>query len=108
LINTPHSLNGATSTAIVTTSPPEKLAVIEEMRTETKHQSEYERYLQSPRWRTLARAVCMRARGKCEICRRADGIEYAHLTYERIFHEPIDDLLWVCKKCHRQLDHSRQ
>jgi hypothetical protein len=75
---------------------------------ETKQQNEYERYLQSPRWRTLARAVQMRAKGKCEICRRAYGVECAHLTYERIFHEPIDDLLWVCKKCHRELDDSQQ
>jgi hypothetical protein len=35
LSNAPHSLNGATSTAIATTSPPQKLAVIEEMRAET-------------------------------------------------------------------------
>jgi hypothetical protein len=69
--------------------------------------SEYERYLQSPRWPTLARAVRMRAKGKCEICLRADGVEVAHLTYERIFNERITDLLWVCRKCHRELDESQ-
>ena len=65
---------------------------------------EYEAYLQSARWRKLRRAVRMRAKGKCEICRRWAGVECAHLTYERIFHEPMEDLLWVCKKCHRELD----
>jgi len=29
---------------------------------------------------------------------------WQHLTYERIFHEHIEDLLGVCRKCHRELD----
>ncbi len=77
---------------------------IEKKRGETKRQDEYARYLESQRWRTLARAVRMRAKGKCEICLRANGEECAHLTYERIFNERMTDLLWVCKKCHRELD----
>ena len=72
----------------------------------TKRQREYQRYLESPRWRTLARAVRMRAKGKCEICLRADGEECAHLTYDRIFNELITDLLWLCKKCHFELDNA--
>lgn len=70
----------------------------------TKRQMEYERYLQSQRWCTLARAVRMRAKGKCEICLRADGEQCAHLTYDRIFNELMTDLLWLCKNCHRKLD----
>ena len=65
---------------------------------------EYQDYLRSQRWRKLRRAVMLRAKGKCEICRRWDGTDCAHLTYERIFHEHLEDLLWVCKGCHRQLD----
>jgi hypothetical protein len=45
-----------------------QLAIIEKKHTARTQPSEYERYLQSPRWRTLARAVRMRGRGKCEIC----------------------------------------
>jgi hypothetical protein len=77
---------------------------IERDGTKTESNYEYLRYLQSQRWRTLARAVRIRAKGKCEICQRADGTECAHLTYERIFNERITDLLWLCKKCHRELD----
>jgi ribosomal protein L37AE/L43A len=73
----------------------------------TPSQAEYARYLESARWRNLALAVRLRAKNKCEICRRADGVECAHLTYDRIFHEPIDDLLWLCRKCHRELDQNR-
>jgi hypothetical protein len=91
----------------VVTSTSGKLAIVEKKCGETKRQNEYERYLQSSRWRNLALAVRMRAKGKCEICLRADGEECAHLTYARVFHELITDLLWVCKKCHRDLDNSR-
>lgn len=69
---------------------------------------EYLEYLQSQRWRTLARAVKLRANGKCEICRRADGVDCAHLTYDRIFHEPLSDLLWLCRRCHRALDETNR
>ncbi len=67
-------------------------------------EAEYRRYLQSQRWRTLAKAVRLRAKGKCEICRRADGRECAHLAYDRIFQEPLSDLLWLCRNCHGELD----
>jgi len=78
--------------------------VAEDKRYQTKQQHEYMRYRESQRWRTLARAVRMRAKGKCEICLRADGEECAHLTYDRIFNELMTDLLWLCKGCHRKLD----
>ena len=74
----------------------------------TETNPEYARYLQSPRWRTLARAVRMRAKGKCEICLRRDGEEVAHLTYARIFHELLTDLLCVCRPCHCELDDTQR
>jgi hypothetical protein len=91
LISTPNNSAHATSPVI----------------TITPSNTEYLRYLQSPRWRNLALAVRLRAKGKCEICRRRDGVECAHLTYDRIFYEPIEDLLWLCKRCHRELDQGR-
>ena len=69
-----------------------QLAVVEKKHTEIKRQDEYAHYLQSQRWRTLARAVRMRAKGKCEICLRWDGEECAHLTYERVFNERMTDV----------------
>jgi uncharacterized protein YlaI len=69
---------------------------------------EYDEYLKSERWKTLRRAVQLRAKNKCEICRRANGCDCAHLTYERIFNEPMSDLLWTCRACHRELDEERK
>jgi hypothetical protein len=65
---------------------------------------EYTNYLQSPRWRKRRRAVMLRAKGKCEICRRRDGVHCAHITYDHIFNEPLSDLLWLCKPCHIDFD----
>jgi len=65
---------------------------------------EYALYRQSERWRKLRIAVFLRAKGKCEICRRADAQELAHLTYDRIFNELLTDVLACCARCHRELD----
>ena len=97
---------GAPHTLTAVPHPRDILEVVEPTRGTTKRQDEYARYLESQRWRTLARAVRMRAKGKCEICLRANGEECAHLTYERIFNERITDLLWICKRCHRELDNG--
>lgn len=88
--------------------PQKRLENVEHSYSTTENNPEYLRYLQSQRWRTLARAVRIRAKGKCDICLRADGTECAHLTYERVFNERITDLLWLCRKCHRELDNECQ
>ena len=87
-------------------SPTLMREVVEEKHYEAQSKNEYLRYLQSQRWHRLARSVRMRAKGKCEICLRANGEECAHLTYDRIFNELMTDLLWLCKKCHRELDNG--
>jgi hypothetical protein len=65
---------------------------------------EYTQYRQTERWRKLRIAVFMRAKEKCEICRRSAARELAHLTYEHFFNEPMTDMLALCVKCHRELD----
>jgi hypothetical protein len=65
---------------------------------------EYSAYRRTPRWRNLRNAVRLREKGVCQICRRRKGRDCAHLTYERIFSEPLCDLLWVCRHCHVLLD----
>ena len=65
---------------------------------------QYEQYRNSLRWKKLRRARMLRAKNRCEICFRADGRELAHLTYERIYRELLDDVLWVCRWCHAALD----
>jgi hypothetical protein len=65
----------------------------------------YAHYLrQDRRWHTLRRAAQIRSQGWCEICGRRAGQELAHLTYVRVFHELLTDVLWTCVRCHRELD----
>jgi hypothetical protein len=87
--------------------PDQHLSLNHTPKPQTQAQTEYERYTrQSRRWRAMRLAVQMRAKNKCQICLRANGEEVAHLTYERVFNELITDLLWVCVRCHRELDKS--
>jgi 5-methylcytosine-specific restriction endonuclease McrA len=74
----------------------------------TDSNPEYTEYRQSERWAMLRRAVMLRARGRCQICRRRPGAELAHLTYDHIFQEQMEDLLWLCRPCHRELDEERR
>lgn len=70
----------------------------------TQPNPEYAAYRETDRWKNLRRAVMLRAKRKCEICRRRDGTDLAHLTYDRMFNELMTDVLWLCRACHRQLD----
>lgn len=60
----------------------------------------YHRYLCSPEWGRMRRAVFDRARGRCERCRNASANHVHHLTYIRLYAEDLDDLQAVCKPCH--------
>ena len=68
--------------------------------------AEYEAYLRSPEWQRLRTAVFERCGGICEVCKAAAAEQAHHLTYERLGHEELADLLGVCKPCH-ELIHGR-
>lgn len=58
----------------------------------------YTEYLSSPEWDALRQQVIERD-GSCRLC---DGpIQCVHhLTYERVFHETLEDLAGLCQGCH--------
>jgi 5-methylcytosine-specific restriction endonuclease McrA len=59
----------------------------------------------SPRWQQLRSAAMLRARGRCEYCDYAGrGLATAHLTYERLGNETLEDLIVLCGACHDMLD----
>ena len=71
----------------LTAVPPSgnRLEVIETPRGPTKRQDEYVRYLQSQRWRTLARAVCIRAK---------ESVKFASVPMERsVLISPMSEFL---------------
>lgn len=62
----------------------------------------YREYLASREWGLLKRQVRERSVGKCERCGAPQEATH-HLTYERLGHERLEDLLAVCNACHEYL-----
>lgn len=66
-------------------------------------------YLRSRHWREI-RFIKFGAVGyACEVCRIKpyNGThDVHHLTYARIWHERLNDLKVLCRKCHK-LEHSK-
>lgn len=73
----------------------------------------YREYRRSRHWRLLRRRVLERDGHCCTICKRQHGdtdprlpegrttkLEVHHLTYERIWREPLEDLVSLCQRCH--------
>lgn len=75
----------------------------EQRRTRELERMHYKKdYLQSPEWKRLRVLVIGRAGGQCERCRRRAGEwNVHHLTYERRGHELLEDLILLCRRCHR-------
>jgi len=69
-------------------------------------EAEYDAYLRSEAWQKLRKAVFARASYRCEGCQAADAEEVHHLTYIRLGHEFLTDLLAVCAPCHAVLHTS--
>jgi hypothetical protein len=65
-------------------------------------QAEYHAYLQTETWRAKSRKV-LRRDPVCTACGEAPSEQAHHLTYERIYREPLFDLVGVCRPCHASL-----
>ncbi len=65
-------------------------------------------YLVQPEWLLLCKKVGERCKEICERCGIAPYQECHHKTYDRYFHENLDDLMGVCKDCHRELTRQQK
>jgi hypothetical protein len=65
--------------------------------------AEYQTYLNSSRWKDKRDKVFSRDGYICQKCNQNKASQVHHLTYERIFNEPLQDLLSVCAKCHEEI-----
>lgn len=62
-----------------------------------------ESYLQSNEWRATRSLAIERAGRRCADCGFTDDTKHLdahHLTYERLGHELLSDLIVVCRGCH--------
>jgi hypothetical protein len=63
----------------------------------------YEAYLNGKEWELLRILVLQRDKNKCRLCSRRDCLEVHHLTYKRIGHERMSDLVTLCDRCHNDM-----
>ena len=62
--------------------------------------AEYAEYLASRDWAVLREAVRGRSGGRCERCLNGTYDQTHHITYERVGHETLEDLMGLCEACH--------
>lgn len=66
----------------------------------------YKRYLKSSRWKAKRWIVLQRDNFICSKCKRKHRLQIHHLTYKNVFHEPLRDLVTLCRLCHKK-QHKR-
>lgn len=65
--------------------------------------TEYQAYLRSPHWCSLAARVKLARGSRCERCGDTECLDAHHLTYDRIGHELMEDLMVLCRECHEAI-----
>lgn len=60
----------------------------------------YYKYITSKLWKKKKEKVIKLRGNFCEICGTHENIHLHHLTYERLFMEPLTDLQLLCVNCH--------
>lgn len=67
-----------------------------------QRQREYRAYLRSDGWKLRRQVALDRAGGFCEDCGAPESFEVHHLTYKRKGNERPEDLVAVCRQCHKE------
>lgn len=68
-----------------------------------KPSREYLAYLSSPKWKAKRKEVIARCKNLCEKCGKRQVRNIHHKHYDNLGDEPLDDLLGVCRPCHREI-----
>lgn len=63
----------------------------------------YSEYLNSPEWKSKRQRVLERDDYTCQACLKRKATQVHHLTYERLYNEPLFDLVSICDICHQTL-----
>jgi hypothetical protein len=70
---------------------------------DTAFWNNYKEYLNSQKWYNKRNKVLERDKYLCQACLKNKAIQVHHLTYERVFDEPLFDLVSICLPCHEKL-----
>jgi hypothetical protein len=63
----------------------------------------YNKYLLTDKWQNKRLKVLQRDKYLCQACLTNKATQLHHLTYERVFDEPLFDLVSICVPCHDKL-----
>lgn len=62
----------------------------------------YLEYLDSPEWKDKRKKVLERDENRCQGCKIKPAEQVHHFTYDRLFNEPLEDLVSLCADCHEK------
>lgn len=62
---------------------------------------EHKKYIQTEKWKLIRQQALERDGGKCAICGSNNRLEVHHMTYDNWKDEKLEDLVTLCKVCHR-------
>jgi len=71
-------------------------------------QEQYQKHLASPKWLETRKRVMLRCQGICEGCRKSPAVHVHHMTYARMGHEMLFDLVGVCLDCHQSIHPTKE
>lgn len=63
----------------------------------------YDKYLKTEEWKRRRELVFKRDNNTCQACLVRPATQVHHLTYKRIFNEPLFDLVSICTACHKEI-----
>lgn len=66
------------------------------------HKRKYYKYLKSKEWTDIKIDLYQTRGKKCEVCGSINRIEVHHVHYKNVFKEEPEDLILLCKNCHKK------
>jgi hypothetical protein len=66
------------------------------------HKEKYNTYINSPEWKKFRLSIIIERGSVCEKCSAEGSVDAHHLTYDRLFNELPQDIMLLCKPCHKK------
>lgn len=63
----------------------------------------YKAYIASPKWKLKTEAYYKKNGRYCKACKVTKPLHVHHMTYERLGHERLGDLVSLCYTCHAEV-----
>ena len=65
--------------------------------------NEYEEYILSKDWALLKEIRLKKDNNQCVLCKSKEKLVCHHITYIRLYHEDINDMIILCSRCHSRM-----